>query len=140
VEGHELSHRTNHVGITASGLGLNLSRDRKLDTAPRLMLIYRKRSGHLGRRRHRATDHPPSTLPRATRVFLRVRVIRARFFRLIESYGFADERRRGNALPEIVTLSLSLTLFFSARAKSRSSPRTRAAPARFVGCPTFRDV
>jgi len=65
-------------------------------------------------------DRPPSpalTLPRATRVFL----IRARFFRLIESYGFADERRRGNALPEIVSLSRSLALFFSARAESRWS-------------------
>lgn len=26
------SHRTNHAGITASGRGLNVSRDRKLDT------------------------------------------------------------------------------------------------------------
>ena len=65
--------------------GLNLSRNRKLDTASPVILIYRKCSGGLGR-------VIELDIRVAFCIFAAVRDV-VRFFRLIENYGFMGEQR-----------------------------------------------
>lgn len=82
--------------------GLNLSRDRKLDTASPVILIYRKCNGGLGRRRH----HRARCVRAAFCIFAAIRDV-TRFFRLIENYGFTGERRCVNPLARALSFARS---------------------------------